>query len=151
MFKGGSSTALNQINDGKPYAELRAVRQMLFWTGLENEHLSSEQISKAFFREVWVKDVRPSTAFHFLLTFAPKLLSSPHHANHMSAEEYVKTLVSFDGSIEDGESVSWMTTMKSCDAYQQRESVDGGASQGDKRIPAILMIIGPELLRRRRQ
>jgi hypothetical protein len=151
MFKGGSSTTLNQINDGKPYAELRAVRQMLFWSGLENKELSSEQVAKAFFREAWVKDVRPSTAFHFLLTFAPKLLSSPHHANHVSAGDYVKTLVNLDGSVENGESVSWMTTMKSCDSYQQRESIDGGISEGDKRVPAVLMIIGPELLRRRRQ
>ena len=152
MFKGGSTTALNQIMDGKPYAELRAVRQMLFWSGLENKQLSSEQIAKAFFREVWVKDVRPSTAFHFLLTFAPKLLSSPHHANHIPAGEYVNILVNLDGSVNDGEAVSWMTTMKSCDSYQQRDSIGGGASsEGDKRIPAILMIIGPELLRRRRQ
>ncbi len=151
MFKGGSSTGLNQVNDGKPYAELRAVRQMLFWNGLENQTLSSEQIAKAFFREVWVKDVRPSTAFHFLITFAPKLLSSPHHVNHFSAEEYVKTLVDLDGSVEDGEASSWMLTMKSCDSYQQRESLDVGRNEGDKRVPAILMIIGPELLRRRRQ
>ena len=151
MFKGGSSTALNQINDGKPYAELRAVRQMLFWNGLEKTDLSSEQIAKAFFREAWVKDVRPSTVFHFLLTFAPKLLSSPHHANHMTAEAYVKTLVNVDGTVEDGESSSWMTTMKSCDSYHQRESIDGGGGEGDRRIPAVLMMIGPELLRRRRQ
>jgi hypothetical protein len=151
MFKGGSSTTLNQINDGKPYAELRAVRQMLFWNGLENKDLSSEQIAKEFLREVWIKDVRPSTAFHFLLMFAPELLSSPHHVNHITVEEYVRTLVSINGSVEDGESASWMTTMKSCDSYQQRESLHTGGNGGDRRISAILMIIGPELLRRRRQ
>jgi len=150
IFKAGGSTPLNQIFGGKPYAELRAVRQMLFWNGLENKSLSSEQVSKAFFREFWVKDVRPSTAFHFLFTFAPSLLSSPHHASRMSAEEYVRTLVKLDGSVDDGEAKAWMTTMSCCDAYAQRESIDGGASIGDRRVPAILMIIGPELLRRRR-
>jgi len=151
MLKGGSSIGLNQVSDGKPYSELRAVRQMLFWNGLENKDLSSEQVAKAFFREVWVKDVRPSTAFHFLLTFAPKLLSSPHHANRVTAEDYVKTLVNMDGSVDDGEAASWMTTMKCCDSYQQRESIDVGGLEGDRRISAMLMIIGPELLRRRRQ
>ncbi len=151
MFKSGSSIALNQINEGKPYAELRAVRQMLFWNGLDNKQLSSEQVSKVLFREPWVKDVRPSIVFHFLLTFAPRLLSSPHHSNHVSAAEYVKSLVNFDGSVDDGESLSWMTTMKSCDSYQQRESIDGRNGEGDRRIPAMLMMIGPELLRRRRQ
>jgi len=150
IFKGGGSTPLNQISGGKPYAELRAVRQMLFWGGLENKTLSSEQVSKAFFREVWVKDVRPSTAFHFLFTFAPALLSSPHHACRMNAEEYTGNLVKFDGSVDDGEAKAWMTTMNCCDAYQQRESIDGGVSIGDRRVPAILMIVGPELLRRRR-
>jgi len=150
IFKGGGSTPLNQISGGKPYAELRAVRQMLFWSGLESKELSSEQVSKAFFREVWVKDVRPSTAFHFLFTFAPKLLSSPHHASRVSAEEYVRTLVKLDGSVDDGEAKAWMTTMSCCDAYAQRESIDGGTSAGDRRVPAVLMIIGPELLRRRR-
>lgn len=150
IFKGGGSTPLNQIFGGKPYAELRAVRQMLFWNGLEDKTLSSERVSKAFFREVWVKDVRPSTTFHFLFTFAPTLLSSPHHSCRMSAEEYVRNLVKLDGSVEDGEGKAWMTTMSCCDAYAQRESIDGGVSIGDRRIPAILMIIGPELLRRRR-
>lgn len=150
VFKGGGSIPLNQISGGKPYAELRAVRQMLFWSGLESKELSSEQVSKAFFREVWVKDVRPSTAFHFLFTFAPKLLSSPHHASRMSAEEYARTLIKLDGSVDDGEAKAWMTTMGCCDAYAQRESIDGGTSAGDRRVPAVLMIIGPELLRRRR-
>lgn len=68
----------------------------------------------------------------------------------MSAEEYVRNLVKLDGSVEDGEGKAWMTTMSCCDAYAQRESIDGGVSIGDRRIPAILMIIGPELLRRRR-
>lgn len=150
VLQAGGSTPLNQICGGKPYAELRAVRQMLFWGGLENKAMSSEQVSKAFFREFWVKDVRPSTAFHFLFTFAPSLLSSPHHASRMSAEEYVRSLVKFDGSVDDGEAKAWMTTMSCCDSFAQRESIDGGVSIGDRRVPAILMIIGPELLRRRR-
>ena len=148
LLKAGES--LSQIGGGKPYAELRAVRQMLFWAGLENKELSAESAAKAFFREAWVKDVRPSTAFHFLFSFAPKLLSSPHHSNRMTADEYAKTLIKIDGSIEDGEARAWMSTITCCDAYQQRDSVDNTINDGDRRVPSILMIIGPELLRRRR-
>ena len=99
----------------------------------------------------WVKDLRPSTLFHFLFSFAPSLLTSPHHFKRMSAGDYVGTLVKLDGSVDDGEASAWMTTMACCDAYQQRESVDGAITDGDRRISAILMVLGPELLRRRRQ
>ena len=130
---------------------------MLFWTGLENHpKLSPESVFKVLLRELLVKDVRPSTALNFLITFAPRLLSSPHHSKRMSAEEHVASLVGLDGSVEDGEARAWMTTMACCDGYQQRESVEGGggaaavAGDGDRRVAAILMIVGPELLRRRR-
>jgi hypothetical protein len=148
--KGGGSTALNQIDGGKPYAELRAVRQMLFWNGLEDKSLSSEQVSKSLFAEVWIKEVRPSTVLHFLLSFAPPLLSSPHHASRTNADEYADRLVHLDGSTDDGEGKGWVTMTGCCEAYFQRETVDSRGLNGDKRVPAILMIIGPELLRRRR-
>ncbi|KAL3793104.1 hypothetical protein HJC23_005606 [Cyclotella cryptica] len=150
VFKGGASS-LSQIADGKPYAELRAVRQLLYWNMLEDKTLSPAEIAKSLLREVWVKDFRPSTLFHFLFSFAPNLLSSPHHFKRMDAGEYVGTMVKLDGSIEDGEASAWMTCMACCDAYQQRESVDALIVEGDRRISAILMVIGPELLRRRRQ
>jgi hypothetical protein len=150
VFKGGTSS-LSQISDGKPYAELRAVRQLLFWNMLDDKTLSPAEVAKSLLREVWVKDFRPSTLFHFLFSFAPNLLSSPHHLKRMDAGEYVGTLVKLDGSIEDGEASAWMTCMACCDAYQQRESVDGRIADGDRRISSILMILGPELLRRRRQ
>ena len=68
----------------------------------------------------------------------------------MDEGEYVSTtLVKLDGSVDDGEISAWMTTMACCDAYQQRESVDGAITEGDRRIGAILMVLGPELLRRR--
>ena len=38
--------------------------------------------------------------------------------------------------------------MTCCDSYQQRESVDVAMTDGDRRIGAILMVLGPELLRR---
>ena len=148
VMKGGASLTLGQIDMGKPYAELRAVRQMFYWTGLEDKTLGANAITKAMLREAWVKDVRPSTAFHFLFSFAPELLSSPHHSKRMRPEEYVSTLVKLDGSIDEGEASAWMTTMACCDAYQQRESVVG--MDGDRRVPAIMMMLGPELLRRRR-
>jgi len=148
MVKAGSLSSLG----GKSYAELRAVRNMLFWSGLENKKLSPENIVKMILREVWIKDVRPSTALHYLFSYAPKLLSSPHHFLRMTAEEYVNSIVKFDGSTEDGEAKVWMTTMSCCEAYQQRESVDSVVGEeSDKRIPNVLMIIGPELFRRRRQ
>ena len=76
-------------------------------------------------RDTWVKDLRPSTLIHFLFLFAPALLTSPHHFKRMDAGDYVGTLVKLDALV-DGEKVSaWMTTMACCDAYQQRERVDG--------------------------
>jgi hypothetical protein len=146
VLKG--TMTLSQVEFGKPYAELRAVRQMFYWTGLENKSLAASSVAKSMLREVWVKDVRPSTVFHFLFSFAPDLLSSPHHSKRMRPQDYVSTLVKLDGSIDDGEASAWMTTMACCDSYQQRESVVG--MEGDRRIAAILMMLGPELLRRRR-
>lgn len=151
VFKGAVQTSLSQIAGGKPYAELRAVRQLLYWTALEDKTLSPAEVAKGLLRDTWVKDVRPSTLFHFLFSFAPALLTSPHHFKRMDAGDYVGTLVKLDGSVDDGEASAWMTVMHICDAYQQRESVDGAITDGDRRIGAILMILGPELLRRRRQ
>lgn len=164
ILKGGNySITLSQIDGGRPYAELRAMRQMLFWNGLEDKNLTHVDISKNLLRENWIKDVRPSTIIHFLFSYAPNLLSSPHHINsttsnkkrphHNSAEEYVQSsIVIYNGTFVDCEMNAWMTTMACCEAYQQRESaVDSNISSGDKRIASILMLLGPELLRRRRQ
>lgn len=151
VFKGGTSLSLSQIASGKPYAELRAMRQLLFWNMLEDKTLSPAEVAKALLRETWVKDVRPSTLFHFLFSFAPTLLTSPHHFKRMDAHQYVGSMIKLDGSVDDGEASAWMTTMACCDAYQQRESVDRSMTDGDRRVGAILMILGPELLRRRRQ
>jgi hypothetical protein len=153
VLKGGSSHTLSQVENGKPYGELRAVRQMFYWTGLNNDSLSASSISKSILREVWIKDVRPSTVFHFLFSFGPSLLSSPHHMKRLRPQDYVSSLVHLDGSIDEGEASAWMTTMACCDSYQQRCAVNSGgvsASDGDGRVGAILMMLGPELLRRRR-
>lgn len=150
MSKSGSSQQLSEIANGKPYGELRAMRNMLFWTGLEANSKSASTIAKSLLREVWIKDVRPSTVFHYLFSFAPDLLSSPHHFKHLKVEEYVGSLLTLNGDIEEGEASSWMTTMACCDSYKQRESAQQDLSKGDPRIAAILMSLGPELLRRRR-
>lgn len=150
VAKSGWSLSLGQIDYGKPYAELRAIRQMLFWSGLDDKQKPAANIAKSMLRESWVKDVRPSTVCHFLFSFAPSLLSSPHHAKRMKPNEYVATLVHPDGSAEDGEANAWMTIMACCDSYQQRESVEHGEIGGDARIAKILMTLGPELLRPRR-
>ena len=158
---GGNSDSksLSEIGNGKAYAELRAVRNMLFWTGLEDRSKPAAAVAKSILREVWVRDIRPSTVFHYLFSYAPNLLSSPHHWKKMKADEYVRTLVSLDGNVEEGEASDWMTTMACCDSYQQRESVQstligkGSSSSGDEgdpRISSILMALGPELLLRRR-
>ena len=84
-----------------------------------------------------------------MFSFAPSLLASPHHSKRTRPEVYVSSLVQLDGSIDDGEVSAWMITMACCDSYQQRDSMDSGRD-GDKRIASVLMMIGPELLRRRR-
>jgi hypothetical protein len=149
---GGDSLSLSQIENGRPYAELRAVRQLLFWTGLDNKDKSAQEVAKSLLREVWMKDVRPSTVFHYLFSYAPGLLSSPHHAKRMKAEDYVATLVHYEGSVENGEDNSWMTTMSCCDSYQQRASSasSSAAVDGDARVAQILLALGSELMRRRR-
>ena len=147
IAKSGWSVSLNQVHGGKPYAELRAVRQMLFWSGLDNKDKTGPTIAKAMLRESWIKDVRPSTVCHFLFSYAPDLLSSPHHSKRVRADEYTGTLVGLDASIEDGEAKAWMTIMACCDAYQQRESVEQSGQGGDPRVARILMTLGPELLR----
>ena len=150
VVKGGSTSSLGQMDGGRPYAELRASRNMLFWNGLENDATPAADIAKVVLREAWVKDVRPSTVFHFLISFAPPLLSSPHHSKRMAVEEYVNTLVKYDGSVDDGEASAWMTTLACCDNYHQRASVGGNVGGGgDSRIAAILESLGPELLRKR--
>jgi conserved oligomeric Golgi complex subunit 5 len=148
---GPPSLTLGKVEGGKPYSELRAVRLMLFWTGLENKQNEAMSIGKSLMREAWVKDVRPSTVCHYLFSYAPSLLSSPHHSKRMRAQDYVSTIVGLDAATEDGEAKAWMAIMACCDAYQQRESVErGGAlTDGDTRIASILMNIGPELLRLR--
>ena len=150
IVKSGSSEHLSEIGKGKPYAELRAMRNMLFWTGLEDTSKPATVIAKALLREAWIKDVRPSTMFHFLFSFAPSLLSSPHHLKKVKVEEYAQSLTSLSGEIEEGEASAWMTTMACCDSYKQRESAQHDAGEGDPRIASILMSLGPELLRRRR-
>ncbi|KAG7357152.1 hypothetical protein IV203_001840 [Nitzschia inconspicua] len=153
---GNSETkALSEVGNGKAYAELRAMRQMLFWNGLDDTTKPAAAVAKSILREVWVRDMRPSTVFHYLFSAAPNLLSSPHHWKRMRADEYVGTLVSLDGEVEEGESIDWMTTIQCCDSYQQRESAQSSligktGSEGDPRIASIVTILGPELLRRRR-
>jgi hypothetical protein len=152
-----SSTTLRTIGNGKAYAELRAVRQMLFWTGLDDKTKAATTIAKNLSREVWARDIRPSTVCHYLFSFANDLLSSPHHWKRLRVEQYVGTLVSLDGDIDEGESLDWMTTLACCDSYKQRESAQAShlgensvQLKGDNRITAILMALGPELLQRRR-
>jgi len=152
----GSKT-LTTIGNGKPYAELRAVREMLFWTGLDDKSKPALTIAKNISREVWVRKIRPSTVCHYLFSFAPDLLTSPHHWKRLRVDDYVGTLISLDGDIDEGESLDWMTTMACCDSYKQRESAQsaflGNNSdkiEGDTRVAAILMALGPELLQRRR-
>ncbi len=117
----------------------------------KDKTLLPAEVAKGLLRNTWVKDLRPSTLFHFLFSFAPALLTSPHHFKRMDAGDYVGTLVKLDGSMDNGEASAWMTTMACCDSYQQRESVDGAINDRDCHIGAILMVLGPELLRRCRQ
>ena len=150
VVKTGGSLSLHSIENGKPYAELRAVRQMLFWSGLDHKSKSADDVAKSLMREVWMKDVRPSTVFHYLFSYGPSLLSSPYHAKRMTASEYVNTLVQLDGSVVAGEDANWMIVMSCCDSYQQRASAgSAAAADGDTRVAQIVMSLGQELLRRR--
>jgi hypothetical protein len=146
----GSAVPLQRINGGKPYAELRAVRQLLFWTGFDSKE-SVEKLASDILRENWIKDIRPSTVVHFLASFGPKVFSSPHHVHRLSAGDYVmNNLLTAEGSYEDGEVNAWLTILNCCDSYQQRESLDNTDAGGDKRVIGLLHVVGPELLKRLR-
>jgi conserved oligomeric Golgi complex subunit 5 len=151
VSKGGSLLSLHRVDEGKPYSELRAVRQMLFWTGLQqNQDKTPQEIAKSLLREFWIKDVRPSTLFQYLFSFGPTLLSSPHHAKRIKAEEYVSSLVQFDGSVKEGEDSAWVVIMSCCDSYLQRVSTTASGSDGDPRIAHIVIALGQDLMRQKR-
>ena len=46
QLKGGTSCSPSYIGGGKPYTELKAVRQMLYWRALEGKTLSPAKVSK---------------------------------------------------------------------------------------------------------
>lgn len=142
---------LSQVDKGKPYAELRAVRQLFYWNGLEGDlEISAHEVARTLLRELWLKDIRSSTVFHYLFSYGPSLLSSPHHAKRMKQEDYVSTLVTLDASIVSGEELAWMTVMSCCDTYQQRTASTANSLDGDPRIAQIVVAVGQELMRRRR-
>ena len=146
-----AATSLSQVGKGKPYAELRAVRQMLFCNGLSSAGKTGNDLSRILLREAWIRSLRPSTILHYLFSYAPTLLTSPHHAQRIKAEEYAQTLVSWEGLPDsDGEETAWMNTLACCDSYQQRSGTTSASADGDARVAALLLALGPELLRRRR-
>lgn len=155
VMNSGSKESLSQINDGKPYAELRAARRMLFWNGLDGRNTTANDIYKGLIKEVWLTSVRPSTITNFLFSFAPSLLSSPHEFKSITIQDYLlQNLVSLHGkATEEGETDNWMTIMACCDAFQQREGIilNGNESiEGDRRVVEVIMLVGQELMRRRK-
>jgi hypothetical protein len=138
----GNTTTTEAWIHSKGYAELRAVRQMLYWTGLEQSSAkTAPEIAKSILREVWLSDVRPSTIFHYLFSFAPSALSAPYHVANMSASAYVEQIVA-------NEETTWI--MVCCDRYGQRgAAAAASSSDGDPRVPQIVLTLGQELLRRR--
>jgi hypothetical protein len=151
VSKAGA-TSLSQVGKGKPYAELRAVRQMLFWNGLSSTAKSANDLSRLLLREAWIRNLRPSTVIHYLFSYAPTLLTSPHHADRIKAEVYAQKLISWEGlPSHDGDETAWHKTLACCDAYQQRSGTASATADGDARIAALLLALGPELLRRRRK
>ena len=156
VLRGGGSSSnksvhLSQIENGRPYAELRAVRQMLFWNGFESKTKSGSDLAKALLREAWIRDLRPSTIIHYLFSYAPSWLSSPHHTKRVKAEEYVfSQLVDYNGSVDHGEEDAWLVTLSCCDAYAQRATTASPSLDGDGRVSDVLLNLGPELLRRQR-
>lgn len=144
ILSGGCTSSLSQMDGGRPYAELRAARQMIYWNGFDDKAASPTEICKGILREPWILNVRPSTVLNFLFSFAPDLLSSPHESKNIKIDKYVPMLV------DDGETNSWIITMACCDAFYQRESVSVNNHSGDKRVANVLMQLGQDLLRRRK-
>lgn len=145
----GGVDGLDAVDGGRVRAELRAVRPMLF----SELRGTADEAARALARENWIKDARPSTVCHHLFSLpgTPDTLSSPHHRDGARAEDYARQLIDF--TTADAETAAWMTTAACCDEWRQRESVttNDDDDDGDRRVPAVLMTLGPELLRRRRQ
>jgi hypothetical protein len=141
-LSSGNTTTTEAWIHSKGYAELRAVRQMLYWTGLEQSSAkTAPEIAKLILREVWLSDVRPSTIFHYLFSFAPSALSAPYHVANLSASAYIEQIVA-------NEETTWI--MVCCDRYGQRgAAAAASSSDGDPRVPQIVLTLGQELLRRR--
>lgn len=132
------------------YTELRACRQMLFWTGLTGSSAPATDIAKSLLGQIWIQDIRPSTIYHYLISsFGPELLSSPYHAINMTAAGYVGKTVAVGG-----EESAWVAVLSCCDSYQQRRSTavsldPDSAASGDPRVAQIVTLVGRELMRRR--
>lgn len=126
------------------YSELRACRQMLFWTGLAGSSAPAADIAKSLLTsQPWIRDVRPSTVYHYLISsFGPTLLSSPQHAAKISASDYVTSTVA-------GEDSAWVAVLSCCEMYQQRSSATEVEDGGDARVADIVALVGRELIRRR--
>jgi hypothetical protein len=152
VTKTCTSLTLSALAKGKPYGELRGVRQMLYWNGLTSNNKTGADLARALLRESWIRHVRPSTVLHYLFSFGPTLLTSPHHAQRIKADIYAQRLISWDGTPDgDAEETAWMNTLASCDAYQQRQAAASrGSADGDTRIADLLLALGPEVLRRQR-
>jgi hypothetical protein len=123
------------------YAELRAVRQMLYWTGLEQSSTrTAPEVAKSILREAWLADIRPSTVFHYLFSFAPSALSAPYHVANITLSAYVEQIVA-------NEETTWI--MVCCDRFGQRGGAVSSTADGDVRVAQIVLSLGQELLRRR--
>ena len=150
ISNSGSRETLSQIDNRKPYRELRAVRQMLFWNGFDDKNADASEIYEGIIAEIWFEDVRPSTITNFLFSFGPVLLSSPHEFKSVKVQDYLlQNLVSLDGRItEEGELKNWTTIMGCCEAFQQRLSViSNGNETVDKRVIEVLHLVGQKLMK----
>lgn len=146
ILKSKLSLTFSRIKGGRPYAELRAVHHLLFWSGLNDAKLSPAYISKMLLQEVWIKDIRPSVILYFLFTFVPRMISSPQDHLCITIDENIKSLVKSNGPFFDCELNALLTMCTCIEFYQTKVFVDQSFPViGYKRVLSVLNIVGPEL------
>lgn len=142
-----TSAPLASLDHGRPYAELRALRPLLFWSGLQSRTTAPKDVTAALLHDANLTALRSTTLAHYLLSaYGPQLLSSPHqlqtHQNIL-ANEYVTTrLLTWLGALRD-EKPAWQLLQQCCDAYQQRASAVS-TTDGDSRVAAVLLALREE-------
>mmetsp|Transcript_1585 Transcript_1585/g.2025 ORF Transcript_1585/g.2025 Transcript_1585/m.2025 type:complete len:598 (-) Transcript_1585:208-2001(-) len=166
FFEGALGTLTKVAELGTAYTELRAFRQLLFLEESPNQLFNSQSL----LQEEFVRQLRPSTVFHHMLSRGPDDLISPQVMKRIPTSEYVNWLVSnkqqelpnagdtssnkqqeIVANLEviisfEKETEAWDILNQSVDAYFQRMTVQQEGQSSDPRLVKLILSLGPAAL-----